>query len=85
MRVLPHLLAHACLSGPGPGPGPVQTSGHVPLSHVIKPPQDQGTSPLPPPVMLDKAILCYIFSWSHGFPLYTLWMGLVPGSFGGPA
>ena len=42
----------------------------VPLSWVIKPPQDQGA---PLPVMPDKAILCYISSWSHGSPhVYSL-------------
>jgi hypothetical protein len=42
----------------------------VSLSWVIKPPLDQGA---PLPVMLDKAFLCYIFIWSHGYPLCTLW------------
>ena len=41
----------------------------VSLSWVIKPPQDQGA---PFPVMADKAILCYIFSWSHESP-WELW------------
>ena len=32
------------------------------------------------PLMPDKAILCYICSWSH---VYSLFGGLVPGSSGG--
>jgi len=48
----------------------------IPLCWSIKPPQDQGP---PLPMMPDKAILCYICSWSHGFPhVYSL----VPGSSG---
>jgi hypothetical protein len=37
----------------------------IPLHWVIEPPQDQGA---PLPLMPYKAILCYISSWSHGFP-----------------
>ena len=34
--------------------------------------------------MPDKAILCYIFSWSHGsLHVYSLVGGLVLGSSGG--
>ena len=37
-----------------------------------------------PPLMPDKAILCYICSWSYGsFHVYSLVGGLVTGSFGG--
>jgi hypothetical protein len=43
----------------------------------IKPSQDQG--PLLP-LIHDKAILCYICSWSH---VYSLVGGLVPGSLVG--
>jgi hypothetical protein len=43
----------------------------IPLSWVIKPPQDQEDSL---PVKPDKAILCYISIWRHGYPLYTLWL-----------
>ena len=43
----------------------------------IKPSQNQG--PLLP-LMPEKAILCYICSWSH---VYSLVSGLVPGSLGG--
>jgi hypothetical protein len=43
----------------------------------IKPSWVQG--PLLP-MMHDKAILCYICSWSHG---YSFFDGLVPGSSGG--
>jgi hypothetical protein len=61
------------------------TLGHptTPASHPmlgIKPPQDQG------PLLLltsDKAILCYIFIWSHGsLPVHALVGGLVCGSTG---
>jgi hypothetical protein len=55
-----------------------------PLIHLhwgIEPSQDQG--PLIP-LMPDKAILCYICSWCHGFlHVYSLVGGLVPGSSGG--
>ena len=44
----------------------------------IEPSQDQG--PLLP-LMPDKAILCYICSWSHeSHHVYSLVGGLVPGS-----
>jgi hypothetical protein len=59
---------------PLPGPG-------IPLHWSIEPSQDQG--PLLP-LMTNKAILCYICSWSHGsLHLYSLVGGLVPGSSGG--
>ena len=52
----------------------------IPLHWSIKPPQDQGA---PPPLMLDKAILCYICSWNYGsLHVYSLVGGLVPGSSG---
>jgi hypothetical protein len=48
----------------------------IPLLWVIKPPQVQGA---PLPLMLDKAILCYISTWSHGsLHVYPM---VVPGSF----
>jgi hypothetical protein len=47
----------------------------------IKPSQGQG---LPFPLMSEKAILCFICSWSHGsLHLYSLVGGLVPGCSGG--
>jgi hypothetical protein len=53
----------------------------IPLHWGIKPSQDQG---LFLPVMTNKAILCYICSWSHGsLRVYSLFGGLVPGSSGG--
>ena len=56
-----------------PGPG-------IPLHWGIEPSQDQG--PLLP-LMLGKAILCYICSWSHGtLHVYSLVGGLVPGRSG---
>ena len=54
----------------------------IPLCLGIEPPQDQGP---PLPLIPDKAILCYVYSWSHGsplFPVYSLAGGLVPGSSG---
>lgn len=54
----------------------------IPLGWVIEPPQDQGA---PLSLAPDKAILYYICSWSHeSLHVYSLFGGLVPGSFGGP-
>jgi hypothetical protein len=47
----------------------------IPLHWGIEPSQDQG--PLLP-LMPNKAILCYICNWNHGFPPCVL-----PGSSGG--
>jgi hypothetical protein len=53
----------------------------IPLQWDIEPSQDQG--PLLP-LMSNKAILCYICSWSSGsLHVYSLVGGLVPGSSGG--
>ena len=53
----------------------------IPLCWGIKPPQDQGP---PLPLISDKVILCYIYSWSHGpIHIYSLVGGLVPGSSAG--
>jgi hypothetical protein len=58
---------------PPPYPG-------IPLYWIIKPPQDQGP---PLPLMPDKAIICYLHGWSHGFlHVYSLVGGLVTGSSG---
>jgi hypothetical protein len=47
----------------------------------MEPSHDQG--PLLP-LMSDKAILCYICSWTHGtLPVYSLVGGLVSGNSGG--
>ena len=52
----------------------------IPLCWGTKPPQDQGP---PLPLMSDKAILCYIYVWSHGsLHVYSLVGGLVSGSSG---
>jgi hypothetical protein len=60
--------------------------GATPPNHPLLPdlfwgiqsPQGQG-----PPLMPDKAILCYISSWSHeSSHVYTLVGGLVPGTSG---
>ena len=70
MRVLPHPPTHPLLHCPS-----------ILLRWGIKPPQDQGHLL---PLMLNKAIFCYICSWSHEYlHEYTLISGLVPGSFGG--
>jgi hypothetical protein len=53
----------------------------ISLHWVMEPSQDQG---ILLSLMSDKAILCYICSWSHGyFHVYSLEGGLVPGSSGG--
>ena len=50
----------------------------IPLHWEIELSQDQGPPLL---LMLNKAVLCYICSWSHGsFHVYSLLGGLVPGS-----
>ena len=70
---------------PPPSPGspnhPHNHSPGIPLHWGIKPSQDQG--PLLP-LMTNKAILCYICSWSHGsLHVYSLVGDLVPGRFWG--
>jgi hypothetical protein len=75
-------LPHSCFyehvplhTHPLPPPCP-----QIPLYWGIKPSQDQG--PLLP-LMPDKAILCYICSWSCGSLHVYSWVGgLDPGSFG---
>jgi hypothetical protein len=53
---------------------------NIPLLWVIETPQDQGA---PLSLMPEKAILCYISRWSHGYPhVYSVVYGLVPGAFG---
>ena len=53
----------------------------IPLHWSIKPSQDQW--PLLS-LISEKAILCYIFLWSHGsLHVYSLIGSLVPGSSGG--
>ena len=53
----------------------------IPIYWGIEPAQDQGH---PPPLMPNKAILCYIWSWSHGsLHVYSLVGGSVLGSSGG--
>jgi hypothetical protein len=50
----------------------------IPLQWGFEPSQDQAPSP---PLMPDKAILCFKCSWSHGsLRAYFLVGGLVPGS-----
>jgi hypothetical protein len=70
MRVLPHPPTH---------PLPPHCPG-ISLHWGIQPSQDQG--PLLP-LIPDKAILCYLCSWSHGsLHVYSSVGGLVPGSCG---
>ena len=59
MRVLPYPPTHSCL-----------TALVFTYTGVLNLHRTKG---LPLPVMPDKATLCYICSWSHGYPLCTLW------------
>jgi hypothetical protein len=53
----------------------------IPLLWDIKHSQNPG---IPLLLIPDKAILCHLFSWSHGsLHVYSLVGGLVPGSSGG--
>jgi hypothetical protein len=80
----PHpLLPPTCLheGAPHPSTHPLLLQWpSISLFWVIKPPQDQGA---PLPALPHKAILCYISSWSHGYPLCTLWLVVSLGSLGG--
>jgi hypothetical protein len=65
-------------------PHPPTLPPHLPSIHLqggIEPSQVQ----VPPlPLMPNKAILCYICGWSHGYlHVYSLVGGLVPGNSGG--
>ena len=70
-------LCKSRLSSPSPGVYEgAPPSPSIPLHWCIEPSQDQGP---PLPLILDKAILCYI--WSHGSVHVYSWVGsLVPGS-----
>jgi hypothetical protein len=71
MRVLPYSLNQPLLPH----------CPSIPLCRGMEPPQNQG--PLLP-LRSDKAIFCYICSWSHvSFHVFPLVGGLVPGSSGG--
>jgi hypothetical protein len=80
---LPHyILSSLCLyEGAHPPTHPFPS--HLPsfsLCCGIKTPQNEGP---PLPLMPDKAILCYICSWSQGsLRVYSLVGGLVPESSG---
>ena len=66
---------------PTPTHSHLTTCSSIPLHWGIKPSEDQGSLL---PLMPDKAILCYICSWSHGsLQRYSLVGSLVPGSSGG--
>ena len=69
------LLLWGC-SPTHPPTHPLQPHGpSIPLCWCIKPLKDQGPDL---PLIVDKAILCYICSWSHGFCyVYYLVGGLV--------
>ena len=74
----PHFLYENVYSPTNPLP-PHHSS--IPLHWCIQPPQYQG--PLLP-LMLDKAILCYICSWGlASLHVYSLVGGLFAGSSGG--
>jgi hypothetical protein len=85
----PSTFSHSAFPTYSPSPtpplSPIPPPNHphpnsISLSWGIKPPQDQG---LPLPFISDKAILCYICIWNHGFlPVYSLVRALVPGSTG---
>ena len=50
----------------------------IPPHRGTEPSQDQGSLL---PLMSNKAILCYIFSWSHGsLHVYSLVGGVIPRS-----
>jgi hypothetical protein len=69
MRVFLHPPTHSPTTTPA-----------SPYIGSIKPLQDQRT---PLSLMSDKAILCCIYIWSHGFlPVHSLVGVLVPGSTG---
>jgi hypothetical protein len=64
-----------------PYPPTPALSSSIPQSWGIEPSQDQGP---PFPVMSDKAILCYICSWSNGsIHVYSLMGALVLEKFQG--
>jgi hypothetical protein len=72
-------LLHPVSEGASP-PNLLVTPHHssIPLQWDIKAPQKQGAIL---PLMPDKAILCYICSWSHEFlHVDSLFAGLVPES-----
>jgi hypothetical protein len=72
-KPLPPLFLGGCLyeCAPPPAHPLLLQQSSIPLSCVIKHPLDQGA---PLPVMLEKAILCYICRQSHGYLLCTLWL-----------
>jgi hypothetical protein len=71
----PAFLRVSPIHPPLPPPCP-----QIPLQWGIKSLQDQG--PLLP-LMPNKAVLCYICGWSHGFlHVHSSVGGLVPGSSG---
>jgi hypothetical protein len=70
MRVLPNQLTHSCLQALA-----------FPYAESLDLHKNKGA---PFPLMPDKAILCYISSWSCECPyVYFLVGSLVPGHFGG--
>ena len=78
LKCNPHLPSPCFYEGIPPPIDPLPPPcPQLPYTWVsIKPAQDQV--PLPP-LLLDKVLLCYIYSWSH---VYSFVDGLVPGSSG---
>ena len=72
---IPYSLPLLLLNNP-----PILTSWGIPLHWGIEPSQNQGPFH---PLMTNKAILCYIGSWSHeSLHVYSLVGGLFPGRSG---
>jgi hypothetical protein len=72
---------------PIPSPSPLLTNTPTPASLSWHPPilgHQVFTGPRASPLIDDKTILCYIYSWSHeSLHVYTLVGGLIPVSSGG--
>ena len=76
--ILLPLILWGCSSTHPPTP---VTPPSITQHWCIESPQDQGP---PHPLMPDKAIFCYMCSWSHvSFHVYSLVGGWVPVSSGG--
>ena len=83
----PHIpFSLPCLYECAPPPAHSLLPQHPSIPLPLEFPQDHDA---PLTVMPDKAIFCYISSWSHVSPtptprhVYSLVGGFVPGSFGG--
>jgi hypothetical protein len=79
-KALPSHPPHLCLSAGAPPPTHPLTHSHL---TALSSPYAGASSLHRRPLMPDKAILCYICSWSHGpTHVYSLVGGLVPESSG---